>query len=506
MYKRDIDTVTNLILNNEYKLNEDKIKTNKEKQTNKVRINKERTQKKIRSSKDGISNKNKSNREGVQNKKRKEMEGTTNEIRIETEGTTNRIRSVRQVDTNRVRTGREGLSNKPREVKEETSNKIRSLKEGIPNRTGRVRKSSSNKKRSNTEVSQIKNKKQISNGQIINSKVENNKNKNKKKIKNKILLIIKILGILIILGIIFIYLFFKTSLFQKYKEIWVETAMSTMNHQYLATWFLSDEEINKILHSLKVVNEEDSNSNEIIIDELLLEDETKETEKKEEIVVEKIKGKNYVGHVLIISDPTKVKLVDTRKSNRGTQLSEILRNKNAIAGINAGGFTDDGGVGQGHQLCKATIINQKLLYGNKNTKYSLIGLSTDHKLVLGKYTYHEAISERIDSAVEFGPYLIVNGKNQVTNSNSGGIHPRTAIGQRKDGTFIFVVVDGRQPGYSLGTNLLELQNIFNRYDAYNAANLDGGSSSTMCYDGKRINKTSTPMGERYLPNAFIVEK
>ena len=74
----------------------------------------------------------------------------------------------------------------------------------------------------------------------------------------------------------------------------------------------------------------------------------------------KITGKNYVGYVMIIPDASKVKLVDSRKKNRGTQLSEIVENNNAIAGINAGGFTDDGGVGRGHQLCKATIIDKKL--------------------------------------------------------------------------------------------------------------------------------------------------
>ena len=58
--------------------------------------------------------------------------------------------------------------------------------------------------------------------------------KNIKK-KKKILLILKILFFLILLFVIFIFLFFKTSLFQKYKELWVETAMSTMNHQLLAT-------------------------------------------------------------------------------------------------------------------------------------------------------------------------------------------------------------------------------------------------------------------------------
>lgn len=330
----------------------------------------------------------------------------------------------------------------------------------------------------------------------INNKAKNKKTKKKKTIKQKILLAFKILIGLLVLGIIFIFLFFKTSLFQKYKEIWVETAMSTMNHQYLATWFLSNEEIEEIMNKLKVHNNEDSKSEEIKI----------EKPSKKEITVERITGKNYVGYVMIIPDASKVKLVDSRKTNRGTKLSEIVKNHNATAGINAGGFTDDGGVGQGNQLCKATIIDKKLLYGYKNTKYSLIGLSTDKKLVLGNYTYQQAMNAGIESAVEFGPFLIVNGKNQITNSSSGGIHPRTAIGQRQDGTFIFVVIDGRQPGYSLGTNLLELQNIFNRYDAYNAANLDGGSSSTMCYNGERINKTSTPMGERYLPNAFIVEK
>lgn len=340
------------------------------------------------------------------------------------------------------------------------------------------------------EIEQSKNEKR---------KPKHKKEKKKKTIKQKVFLGIKILVTLMILGVVFIFLFFKTSLFQKYKEIWVETAMSTMNHQYLATWFLSDDEIQKILDSLKVENNEDSNLNEIQIKNPV-------KGKAEEITVEKITGKNYVGYVMIIPDASKVKLIDSRRQTRGTKLSEIVKNNNAIAGINAGGFTDEGGVGQGNQLCKATIINKKLLYGYKNTKYSLIGLTEDKKLVLGKYTYQQALDAGIESAVEFGPYLIVNGKNQITNQNSGGIHPRTAIGQRKDGTFIFLVVDGRQPGYSIGTNLLELQNIFNKYDAYNAANLDGGSSSTMCYDGKVINKTSTPAGERYLPNAFIVEK
>ena len=359
---------------------------------------------------------------------------------------------------------------------------------------------------------------EISNNEEIENKTENLKNNDslennsnlhkkrkhtkKKTLKQKLILLLKIFICLIILMGIFIYLFFKTSLFQKYKELWVETAMSTMNHQFLATWFLSDEEINEILKKLEVQNNENSNNDDITIQE----PNEEEKEKEKPINLDKITGKNYVGYVLTIPNASQVKLVDARKSSRGSKLSELVKSKNALGGINAGGFADDGGVGSGNLLSSATIMNKKLLYGNKSTRYSFIGLSSDSKLVLGKYTYQEALNHDIESAIDFGPYIIVNGKNQITNANSGGIQPRSAIGQTKDGTFIFVVIDGRQFGYSLGTNLLELQNIFNTYGAYNAANLDGGSSATMYYDGKLVNKPSTPAGERYLPNAFIIEK
>lgn len=191
---------------------------------------------------------------------------------------------------------------------------------------------------------------------------------------------------------------------------------------------------------------------------------------------------------------------------RGQKLSEIAKKHDAIAGINAGGFDDPKGKGTGEVLLDAVIMNRKMVHGDSNKKYTLIGMSQEGKLILGKYNLQGAIEAGIESAVQFGPFIIVNGKNQIKNVNSGGIHPRTAIGQKQDGTIIFVVIDGRQPGYSMGTNLLELQSIFERYGAYNATNLDGGSSSAMYYDGKIVNKTSTPMKERYLPNAFIVKK
>ena len=89
-------------------------------------------------------------------------------------------------------------------------------------------------------------------------KLEEKGNKKAKRLKKKktlglkIFFLFKILMVLVILGIIGIYVFFKTDIFQEYKELWVQTAMTTMNHKYLATWFLSEEEIEEIMNKLKV--------------------------------------------------------------------------------------------------------------------------------------------------------------------------------------------------------------------------------------------------------------
>ena len=102
-------------------------------------------------------------------------------------------------------------------------------------------------------------------------------------------------------------------------------------------------------------------------------------------------------------------------------------------------------------------------------------------------TAEEAIDMGIRDAVTFGPFLIVNGKASFIKGNGGwGQAPRTAIGQRKDGIVLLLVIDGRtltRPGADMG----DLTEIMQNYGAYNAANLDGGTSSVMVYNNKIIN-------------------
>ncbi|MBW7460113.1 phosphodiester glycosidase family protein, partial [Paenibacillus sepulcri] len=97
------------------------------------------------------------------------------------------------------------------------------------------------------------------------------------------------------------------------------------------------------------------------------------------------------------------------------------------------------------------------------------------------------------------------GKGLIKNAKDGwGIAPRTAMGQRADGAIMFVVIDGRQPGHSIGANLYDVQQIMLKHGAVIAANLDGGSSTVLVKDNQILNKPSSEHGERYLPTAFLV--
>jgi hypothetical protein len=109
------------------------------------------------------------------------------------------------------------------------------------------------------------------------------------------------------------------------------------------------------------------------------------------------------------------------------------------------------------------------------------------------------------------PQLIKNGKIDITweqeKINKDFVttrHPRTAVAKLKDGKFLMVTVDGRQPGYSVGMNLEELAAFLLEQGAVDAMNLDGGGSTTMFLDGKVMNKPSDKEGERSVSDAILV--
>ena len=358
------------------------------------------------------------------------------------------------------------------------------------------------------------------NNQNNNSNKTKKRRKKKKTLKQKLLLVLKIIIGLIILFVLFIFLFFKTSLFQKYKELWVETAMSTMNHQYLATWFYDDDTINAVLDKNKVkeVNEV-TDTNTIVINKTATQKEY-ENEYEREILerdanadykIINIKGKGYSGYLAAIYEPSRIKTVYTKKlGTSGQYLTQMAKDNDALIAINGGGFEDPNFNSNGANPLGITYSGGKLITSKTwNGSGGLIGFTQDDKLVLGKMTVKQSQEMKIRDGVTFGPFLIINGKASKVLGNGGwGTAPRTAIGQRKDGIVLFLVVDGRtlkEPGADMN----DLIEIMERYGAYNAANLDGGTSSVMVVDGKIINDPVDSSGAhrtRFISTGFILTK
>lgn len=229
---------------------------------------------------------------------------------------------------------------------------------------------------------------------------------------------------------------------------------------------------------------------------------------KELVEIEEISGKGYSGYVMTVNDPKKIRLGIPEKSGKGEKVMSMVTRTGAIAGVNGGGFVDPNWQGNGFQPIGIVISQGKLYYNDLGGKNStqVVGLDRDGKLVAGRYTLQEIEDMGVQEAVTFQPRLIVNGKGLIKDAADGwGIAPRTAMGQRADGAILFVVIDGRQPGYSIGANLYDVQQIMLEHGAVIAANLDGGSSTVLVHDGQLLNKPSSKSKDgRYLPTAFLV--
>jgi len=302
--------------------------------------------------------------------------------------------------------------------------------------------------------------------------------------------------------------------FTNIRDMIVTTAMTTFSHQYIAKAFLSDKTISEIMDKNKIDDKNKYSNEEAIQVSAAQEEEgssqdektTNTKEVKDTVELKNVSTEKYKAYMLIVSNPKRVSVVTSDKLGKiGMKLSEMTEYYNAIGGINAGGFADEGGRGSGGTPTGFVIQDGKVVFGKENQRLGLIGFNEDSVLVLGQYTLKEARDKKIRDAVSFGPFLIVNGEPTIKSGNGGwGIQPRTVIGQKKDGTVLMLVVDGRRVD-SVGATLKEVQDVMLEYGAYNAANLDGGSSTTMVYKDKLVNKPSTPAGQRFLPSAFIIK-
>ncbi len=293
--------------------------------------------------------------------------------------------------------------------------------------------------------------------------------------------------------------------FENVKKTIVESAMTTLSHQYIAKLFLSDKEINKILGENTIDNIQQDK-----VSQVKFENNHDSSIEREEVS----DGRKFKGSMIIVHDPTRVKVGYSKKLGVAGELtSQIATENGAIAAINGGGFTDSSSgdskwTGTGGKPVGILMSDGKTVYNDvedEDSAVEVMAMTKNGVLLVGSHSLTEMKSLGVTEAISFGPALVVNGKGTIKSGDGGwGVAPRTAIGQRQDGSILFLVIDGRQTK-SVGATLKDVQNIMIQYGAINATNLDGGSSSTMYYEGDVINNPCDPLGERSVPSAVYVK-
>lgn len=371
----------------------------------------------------------------------------------------------------------------------------------------------------------------------------------------------------------YVLVFSHIPFIEKWRTIYIETAMGTMNHQWLATLFLPQSVIDDVMSGRMTIElrQEEYNSSwdtgtddtsfvdagEDAVDtwddireqfsdayaeidqksfwaymaahkksEVLDEDgylmidqadyDDEETgiqtiygdpvcaiDTRNGIVIVGLKGDGYSGRMAIVKNPAQVRLaVSNTLGSSGSYLNQICRSNNAVLGINASGFSDPEGTGNGGDVFGMVVSSGRTVIDTLDTKMKVIGMDSGSRLNIS-----ETLPAGTRDAMQFSPALIVNGRQLISGSSGWGLQPRSVIGQTRDGQMLLAVIDGRQPGYSIGITLGDLTDILYEYGVYQACNLDGGSSSVMYYRGRNITRSSavTPDKGRHIPNAWIVD-
>ena len=320
-----------------------------------------------------------------------------------------------------------------------------------------------------------------------------------------------------------------SSAFPSAQQMFVTTILETGQLKFLASWFLSSEEIQEIVdkNSMKALNAS--------VDTALIQvggsgsvnvgGESGEADSGEPIEIVEVAGANYTGTMMIVKDPARVSLATIYPWREvGVPLDQLVASAGAVGGINGGlynSYNNSGGRPYG------VIVSHGEIQYNKPQEFPglvLIGFTEDNILEiidiskLNAAGVEELVAERrIRDAVTFQEeasdannhfvQLIINNEAREMNGMGSGLNPRTAIGQRADGAVLLFVTDGRGKAGHLGASSGDLIGVMQEFGAVNAANLDGGSSSCMYYDGEYLMDSVTfyqANSSWKLPAGFVV--
>ena len=354
---------------------------------------------------------------------------------------------------------------------------------------------------------------------------------------------ISILSLLLVVVLAFLTIFYSP-FFPKIRDRYILMTYKTSN-PWLCTWFFTQEQIDDAFERNSIVAPEGETNPDLVApggnEEEKPEPITFSTSEKYqgEIIFEEngvqileFSGKNpgggkYTARLIQVLDPSRVFLALTNQfvepntpnadawTGNGQTIGDFIDTNDAICGINAGCWNDPGGVGGGGLpqdiIIKDGVIKQ---YDTKE-RHNIIGINKDNVLVLGNFSNEEIIANNIRDGIAWEPFLIVNGEKAAASGVAGGYDPRSAIGQRADGAFLLLVVDGG-PTYLTrgidGVNFEFLMDVMWEFGAVNASNIDGGTSSSMGLKvdgkGKIINtvcNSEIAHRGRYLNTTWLVK-
>ena len=339
------------------------------------------------------------------------------------------------------------------------------------------------------------------------------------------------------------------------KEMFVTTILETGALKFLASVYLSDEEITEIVNNNKM-EELDTEVNTELITFKARDTETRETvtsrtsEKKETLVYEvkeaedvnyaeeeidedndgiivyDVAGRTFSGKMMVVLDPARVTLESYYETYKtGAPLDKIVGMVNGVAGINGGLYAQSEAGGRPYGV----TVSHGVIETNKPTEKAglvFVGLTEENILIVENLSdmteddveklvaekkirdgcsFQEEAKDKNNHFVS----LVINGEGRELGEGAGsGLNPRTAIGQRADGALLLLVTDGRGKSGHLGASAQDLIEIMLEYGAVNAANLDGGSSSSMVFNGEYLMESVTFRKANTswnLPIAFVVQ-
>ena len=321
--------------------------------------------------------------------------------------------------------------------------------------------------------------------------------------------------------------------------ITVPTFLETGAFKFVPSLYLSSDEIQNIVDKNKMmdmdadvdegmINIGSENTGTLDIDILAdqKDTETPGTDESAPIEIFEVSGSTYYGTMMVVKDPSRVSLATIYPwRTQGVTLDELVKSNDAIAGINGGlynSYNNTGGTPYGVVVSNGEIQYNKpqqwpglvLIGFTENNILQIIDISKMNSSQVEKLVKEKKIRDAVtfqDEASDANNHfvqLIINDEVREMNGMGSGLNPRTAIGQRADGAVLMFVTDGRGKNGHLGASASDLIEVMRNFGAVNAANLDGGSSSCMYYDGEFLMTSVTFYNANSswrLPAGFVVK-